>query len=129
MNEFGRKLGLQEGDEIIEFNGEAVNIGNMSRLLSEFYENTEPGDKVKMLVARKNEDGEYEEEKLKARAMLVDIPQEHVISIREDASPRQIRLRKYEIPFTKNQEYTARYLAYGGGCTPYVWRLRGRRNR
>lgn len=94
MNEFGKKLGLKEGDEIIEFNGEVVNIGNMRSLLSEFYEETEPGDKVKMLVARKNEAGEYEEEKLKARAILVDIPKEHVISIIEDASPQQLRLRK-----------------------------------
>ncbi len=95
MNEFGRKLELKEGDELIEVQGEEITLDNMNEVISNYYQNTEAGDKVKLKIARKEEgEEEYDTETLKARAILVPIEDTHVFEIYEDVTEEELKLRK-----------------------------------
>lgn len=94
MNEFGKELGWETGDEIIEFNGTEVTLENVQQVIADFYNNTEVGEKVQMLVARPEGEGEYEKTKLKARAQLEKYTDVHLIRAMEDATPSQLEMRK-----------------------------------
>ncbi|MDZ7848221.1 MAG: PDZ domain-containing protein [Owenweeksia sp.] len=94
MDEFGRDLGWKEGDEIIEFNGEPVDLSTISDVISNFYKTTEPGDKVKVLVARPEGDSEYDEEKLKAKARTAMYTEKNIIRLMDEPTDEQLRLRK-----------------------------------
>ena len=43
MNEFGKKMGYQEGDELISINGTAINAGNIQTSIQELNNNGEGG--------------------------------------------------------------------------------------
>lgn len=94
IDAFGRDLGWQVGDEIMEINGTELTLNNMSDVIDEFYANTEPGDKVKILVARPVGEGEYDEEKLKAEARLVDYMVPHYLRPVENPTSEQLRMRR-----------------------------------
>lgn len=94
MDEFGQELGWEQGDEIVEFNGTEVNIGNVSEVIGDFYNNTEVGDKIRITVARPKGDGEYKEVKLKAKARLEQYTDVHLLQPMEDATSDQLEMRK-----------------------------------
>ncbi len=94
IDKFGRALGWQEGDEIIEFQGEEVNLGNLSDVVEDFYENTEVGDKVKAVVARPQGDGTYKNVKLKTKAIKGAKTVENILSVDEGATAEQVEMRK-----------------------------------
>lgn len=93
MNAFGEDLGYQEGDELISIDGEEVNLNNLKEVSAAFRANTEAGDRVKVKIARPEEDGDYDKETLRARAMLVPKTTKHVWNIEDDLTPEQARLR------------------------------------
>ncbi len=95
MDDFGKTMGWDKGDEIIEFNGQEVNLTNVQEVIGGFYNNTEEGDKVTMLVARpKGEDGEYKEVKLKGKAQLVTYMDVHLLRPMQNPTASQLEMRK-----------------------------------
>lgn len=94
LDQFGRDLGWQEGDILRKINGEEVTVENIRDLLKQYYEEVEPGDKVKIRVEREDEDGDLDREKLKARARIISVPRQHVLELQDDISPQQKQLRK-----------------------------------
>ena len=94
IDEFGRDLGWQKGDEIVEFQGQKVDLGNLSDVITDFYKNTELGDKVKITVARPQPNGEYKEVNLKAKARLGTYMEKHFLKPMDNPTPEQLALRK-----------------------------------
>ncbi|WP_417589495.1 hypothetical protein [Owenweeksia hongkongensis] len=94
MDDFGQELGWMAGDEVMEFNGQPVDLATISDVMGDFYENTQVGDKVEILVARPQEDGEYKEKKLKAKAQLGTYIEQNILQANPNPTPEQIERRK-----------------------------------
>jgi len=94
MDAFGKELGWVAGDEVVEFNGQPVDLATISDVMGDFYENTEVGDKVQILVARPQEDGSYKETKLKAKAQLGMYTETNILQADPNPTPEQIERRK-----------------------------------
>lgn len=93
-NDITRDLGLQEGDALLKFNGQAVTLENYVALRSSFLSQVKDGDAIEWVVGRKNSAGETQEVTLKTTARKVAIVQKHVARYRPDATPEQMALRK-----------------------------------
>jgi len=93
INEFGKSLGYKTNDEIISVNGVKIDVGTVQKQLKDFKHNTKEGDKVEVLVARK-EKGKVKEKKLKAKAILVEKHKNFVVEFNKDATENQLELRK-----------------------------------
>ncbi len=95
MDDFGKALGWEEGDEIIEFNGQEITLQNVQQIIGEFYQNTRVGDKLTMLVARpKGEEGEYKEVKLKGKAQMTSYSDVHLLQPMQNPTAAQLEMRK-----------------------------------
>ena len=91
INEFGEKLGLQEGDVITELNGEVFDISTAQALFNKVRAETEEGDKITMVVKREKK-GKMKNKKLKAKAMLIDSAEEHVLSFKESPTDEEYKV-------------------------------------
>ena len=94
MDEFGVDMGWQVDDELIEFNGTPVDLYTIGDVIGDFYSQTEVGDKVEVLVARPDGDGDYKEKKLKARARTALYTERHLIQVDPEPSERQLEMRR-----------------------------------
>ncbi|MGB0178069.1 MAG: PDZ domain-containing protein, partial [Owenweeksia sp.] len=94
MDEFGRELGLRKGDELIEFNGQEITLSNISDVLNNFYSNAEVGDKVKVKIARPDEEGEFKNKTLKAKAVMGEVSRKHDLQLMDNPTPVQLKMRK-----------------------------------
>lgn len=94
IDQLGRDLEFQIGDEIIDFDGQELTLQNIETILEGFFENLEEGEKVKMKVARKQKDGTYKTVKLKTRVQMQEILEKHQFEIMENPTPQQLRLRQ-----------------------------------
>lgn len=92
-DEFGKKLGYKTNDEIISVNGVKVDMETVQEQLNDYRKNTKPGDKVEVVVARK-EKGKFVTKKLKGKAILVEKKKEFLIEFNPEATPEQLELRK-----------------------------------
>ena len=93
LNEFGKKMGYQEGDELVSINGAPLNASNAQQTLQQFSANTKEGDKVEVTVKRKNTAGDSGTLVLSAPAMKVERVQSHVLRLNNEATPDQQKLR------------------------------------
>ncbi|HUR65250.1 MAG TPA: hypothetical protein VMZ03_02765 [Chitinophagaceae bacterium] len=94
MNEFGKKMGYKDGDEWVSLNGEAMTADNGNTLVQKFYASAKEGDKVTVVVKRKNAKGQTESVTLSAPAMMVDKPKLHQLRFDPNTSAEQLALRK-----------------------------------
>lgn len=94
FDEFGKDLGLQHGDELLAINDEEITLQNIRELIQNYLQNSEEGDKIKITVARPEEEGEYDEEKLKARVILSPNVIKHDLQLLDQLSPEQAKLRQ-----------------------------------
>ena len=93
MNKFGRRLGIEKDDVLIVWGDTEVTQQNLNDVFSEFYETTNEGDKVEVIVRREIR-GKQKKIKLKARAMLFTIKQTHVFTVSENPTSDQLKIRK-----------------------------------
>jgi predicted metalloprotease with PDZ domain len=95
MDAFGEDLGFEQGDEIIEFNEQPIDILTINEVMTNFFTQVKVGKKVKVLVARpQEEEGVYKEKTLKARTILTTQIEEHVLRFDEKPEPQMLRMRK-----------------------------------
>jgi predicted metalloprotease with PDZ domain len=89
MNDFGRKMGYQVGDQLLSINKKALTPETAPAILkSEVYDRQE-GDKVTILVARKAKTGKTKNKKLKGRLVKTPVEKYHVLTIDPQATPQQ----------------------------------------
>lgn len=93
LDEFGQDLGFEKGDEIISWNGAEVESENFRDQLDTFKKSVSPKDKVTVLVARKKDDGSYQEKKLKAKVKTVERTLYNYLEVEEDITEEQKRIR------------------------------------
>lgn len=94
MDDFGQELGLKYHDEILKWNGITLNIENVQDVMNDFKKNTVPGEKVTVLVQRKNEKGTYKSKTLKAKAIQIERTRRDVLEPIDNPTPEQLKIRK-----------------------------------
>lgn len=73
MNSFGRDLGYNPGDRIVQIDNIDFTSGNPNELVQQWKSETMAGDKVKMFVIRKDSNNKEKRVKLKAKAIEVEV--------------------------------------------------------
>ncbi|MEM0940943.1 MAG: peptidase M61 [Bacteroidota bacterium] len=94
MNAFGKNLGLEVGDVLLEWNGNPLKLETFSTIVEDFYNNTREKDKVEVLV-RRNVKGKIKKKKLKAKATMVKSSQKHELEAIENPSLEQQRIKSF----------------------------------
>lgn len=89
LDAFGKELGIEEGDEIVEWNGEEFTIFSAQGIVEKFLA-LEEGTKVKIKVMRKNKKGVYKEKTLKAKVLYVSGTRRHQFELK-DNQPAPLR--------------------------------------
>lgn len=92
MNDFGKDLGLEEGDILVTWNNSPVTLEEFSNIIQKFYNETEVGDKVTVIVKREI-NGTVKEKKLKAKARTVKSSQKHELEVVDNPSDEQLKIR------------------------------------
>ena len=93
MNDFGKKMGYQDNDQLVSINAEPINADNEDELLQKFYETAKEGDKLTVVVKRKMPNGKYEAVSLSAPAAKVQKVRTHQLRFDENATAEQLKLR------------------------------------
>lgn len=88
MNSFGKDLGLQTGDILININGEDINMTNTAETIANFKEEGEAGDKVYYTVLREKK-GKLKKKKLKAKAISVEVMTGYNLELDENMTEEQ----------------------------------------
>jgi predicted metalloprotease with PDZ domain len=94
LDDFGKKMGFKEADELLTWNGTAVNMENVRSVFEEFKETANPGDMVVAEINRKNEKGVYKKMKLKAPAIEIERSRTHVMEPMSNPTSQQLIVRK-----------------------------------
>ncbi len=94
LDDFGKEMGYERGDEIVSWDGMEINSENYREVLKEFKKNTEEGDKVKVVVARKEGPGEYKNVTLKAKALKVEKTFYNELEIVENPGEQEAKIRQ-----------------------------------
>jgi PDZ domain-containing secreted protein len=94
LNDFGRKMGYQDKDEIKTLNGKELNVKNAQEVLTDFRDNTKEGDPLEIVVIRKDDKGQDKEVKLTQKVEAVESEQRHAFVPAENPTEAQTALRK-----------------------------------
>lgn len=89
MDAFGRAMGFEDGDEILEWNGKEFNAFSAQQIVEEHF-GREEGEKVKVVVKRTDSKGRTKEKTLKGKITLVEDSREHVMLLK-DEQPAPLR--------------------------------------
>lgn len=93
MNKFGKDMGYQEGDHLLEFDGYVLSVQNFQDVVTEYKQQRKDGDKVRALVLREVKAGKTKEKKLKGKVVLVEVKTDPELGIMENPSQQQLDLR------------------------------------
>ncbi|HEY1040305.1 MAG TPA: PDZ domain-containing protein [Bacteroidia bacterium] len=93
INEFGKDLGYKDGDEVVSFDNKKLSLDNVQSVFQEFMANSKEGDKLTVVVMRKNKKGKEKKVKLKAKQRAVISTFYNNIDINKGANSRQIVAR------------------------------------
>jgi len=88
MNEFGKKMGYQQGDILISVNGEEVNAVNYADVNTRAIANAKEGDTLTVKVKRKGE-----EVVLAAPQAKITKTEEFILEFDNNATPEQLKIR------------------------------------
>ncbi len=94
MNEFGKALGYQKGDEIDKINGKKIGLMEFRMFRQQWMKNVKEGDQIKITVYRKSPEGKSAKKVLKAKVFRSDVRFYNTIEFRTSADPEQLRIRK-----------------------------------
>ncbi len=94
MNEFGKKMGFQEGDAILKLNGKAANIITFTKFRTKWLPNAKEGDLLRVTVLRKDEIGASKKVDLSAKMFLENSYKYNVMKFIQSPSDSQIKLKK-----------------------------------
>lgn len=92
INEFGKSLGYKTNDELISINGIEIDVSIVQNQMNDFKKNTKEGDKVEIVVARK-EKGKVRNKKLKTKAILVEKSKKYLVEFNDEATEQQLKIR------------------------------------
>lgn len=93
MNDFGKRMGYQKGDEIISINNEEVSAVTFSAATKKFTSSAKDGDTLTVKVKRKNAAAQDETVTLSAPATKIAKTEENILEIDNAASSDQLKVR------------------------------------
>lgn len=93
MNEFGKKMGYRQGDELLKLNGKDIIPETFQAQLQELYAGVKEGEPVSVTVGRE-ENGRKETLTLSAPAMKVEKTEENKLEMMDNASAAQWQVRR-----------------------------------
>ena len=93
MNDFGKKMGYKNGDELININGTPVNANNLSETLRSFYKSATEGGQLSVSVNRKLTKKKTGLVTLSAPVEKVDKVLSHTLTLAEHPTGEQLKLR------------------------------------
>lgn len=102
LNDFGKKLGYQVGDELVSLNGKSISMESYQKVVTEFKETAKEGDPFEMVIMRKNASGEMQEVKLAATLEGSVSTVKNVLRLSENPTEDQLRLREYWLDPARN---------------------------
>jgi len=94
LNDFGKKMGYQEKDELISLNGTVITIDNIQQVFADFREKAKEGDNLAIVVARQGADGKEQQVKLEGKLESVEVEQRHQFEPMPSPTAQQEALRK-----------------------------------
>jgi predicted metalloprotease with PDZ domain len=94
LNDFGKAMGYKQGDELVSLNGEALTTATFAKVIANFNANAKAGDKLSMVVNRKNAAGVKETITLSQPIQFVKKPDYNRLELLPNASPEQLSIRK-----------------------------------
>jgi predicted metalloprotease with PDZ domain len=94
MNEMGRALGYQNGDEVITLNGQSIPLENTNQFFQEIMNNLVEGEDLEVKVSRTNDQGVDQEKLLTAKIRKVTRMGSAKLSIDENATKEMLTLRE-----------------------------------
>jgi predicted metalloprotease with PDZ domain len=94
LDDFGKKMKYQEGDELISINGQAINAENLSGFSESFKLNMKEGRPVEVVVRRKDSSGSYSLENLSAPAMKIEKTRLHQLRFINNPGSGQLKVRE-----------------------------------
>jgi len=93
MNNFGKQMGYREGDVFVSINGSPVNVDNFQKVYANFLA-LKDGDKVTIVVLRKNKKGIVKEKRLKGKVTAVVSANVGFVQWKPNPTERQLMIRK-----------------------------------
>jgi predicted metalloprotease with PDZ domain len=97
LNALGKALGFQEGDILLQINGEDIpDLGSpeVGAFFQKQLANLEEGKDISYTISRKDSNGEWKKTVLTALVEKVEITQRHLLAPNPQATPEQLALRK-----------------------------------
>ncbi len=94
LNSFGKTMGYQEGDEIISVNGVKLAPSEFSAYRSEWLKTARTGDKLKIVVLRKDSSGKAKKKKLQQKIFLAETNVYNILALDKHPSADQLKIRK-----------------------------------
>ncbi|MEP6596446.1 MAG: hypothetical protein ABJA71_10900, partial [Ginsengibacter sp.] len=94
MDDFGKKMGYHNDDQIVSLNGEEINFGNANIVVPKIFNTVKEGDMLTVVVKRRKADEQTETVTLSSPVTKVEEPKLHQLKFDEHATPEQLNLRK-----------------------------------
>jgi predicted metalloprotease with PDZ domain len=101
LNDFGKKVGYQMGDELVSLNGKSLTIETYQEVTGHFKDTAKEGDPFEVVVMRKSE-ANLVETKLSATLTGSVSTVKNVLKLNENANEDQLKLREYWLDPSRN---------------------------
>ncbi len=95
LNLFGKKLGLKQNDEFVSLNGESLALKDFGNTIKKIYGTLKIGEKITLVVNRKNENNSTKQQTLVAEIEETNIALENVLEMNIQSTEAQKQLLKY----------------------------------
>ncbi len=92
MDDFGKMLGFQMGDQLISINGKKLTADNFKQIKVAWFKNVKEGDNFKVKIVRANSNGYARRKTLKTKAVKVQLVREDVLDKLTEPSASQTQL-------------------------------------
>ena len=93
IDEFGKKLGFQAGDELLSLNGKKLDLTTFRTERGEYMSNAKVGDEVNYVVLRKDGDKKVET-KLSGKLFIPEVEEKNILSPMENPNEEQLKLQQ-----------------------------------
>lgn len=95
IDPFGKDIiGFKGGDLLYKWQGEELTIASLQNVLGQHQMGSKEGDELSVVVLRKDDSGQYKEVELTGILKKVPVKTKHVLMPKENATPKQLALRK-----------------------------------
>jgi predicted metalloprotease with PDZ domain len=93
-NEFGKKMGYKQGDEIYAFNGVAVTPNNVTQVATDIKSKMKEGDDFTVKIGRKNSSNSIDTMTLSQKVSQVTETDVNKLALMENPTPKQLLVQK-----------------------------------